>query len=77
MITATICFSVLASGAVARIEKVLNPSSNVDSIIRLVSDTMNTLIGLLAGFIAGRTQLNKPRDNQEADQDDVTKPYNK
>jgi hypothetical protein len=77
MISATICFSVLASGAIATIEKVLNPSANVDSIIRLVSDTLNTLIGLLAGFIAGRTQLGKTKDNQEADQDDVTKPYNK
>lgn len=55
LIAATICFSVLASGAAVALLAFIHPEVNTDGIIGTISDVINTLIGLLAGFLAGRT----------------------
>jgi hypothetical protein len=55
LIAGTICFSVISAGAVIALAKLLNPDSDTSTATNIISDTINTLIGLLAGFLAGRT----------------------
>jgi hypothetical protein len=55
LIACTICFAVLASGATVAITRITNPDTDVAGATNIISDTINTLIGLLAGFLAGRT----------------------
>jgi len=40
----------------------LNPGELVEGPVRLITDMMNTLIGLLAGFMVGRTRTVVTRD---------------
>lgn len=58
MIAGTVCFVVLGSGFTALVIEVINPDVDTAPIIRQVSDIVSTLIGLLAGFLAGRTDAN-------------------
>lgn len=55
IITGTICISVIATGAVTTVFVFINPGADVSGPARLIADVLNTLIGLLAGFLAGRT----------------------
>lgn len=56
MIAGTICFALLASGAtIAFIEIRSNGEADTAVAFKSVQDVLNTLIGLLAGFLAGRT----------------------
>lgn len=55
IIASTVCFSVLASGATVVAVKFLHPEADVSQVVGTISDILNTLIGLLAGFLAGRT----------------------
>jgi hypothetical protein len=56
MIAGTICFSVLAAGATVGIIEITNPTVDTSQAVGMIADVINTLIGLLAGFLAGRTQ---------------------
>lgn len=64
MIAATICFSVISAGATIGIIEIWNPEKDTTKAVGAVSDVINTLIGLLAGFLAGRTQ--GWRDDEES-----------
>lgn len=59
MIAGTICFGLLATGAITAIFIFANPGANIEAPARLIADVTNTLIGLLAGFLAGRTESTK------------------
>jgi hypothetical protein len=54
-IAATICFAVIATGAITAVYAFVNPGADISGPARLIADIINTLIGLLAGFLAGRT----------------------
>lgn len=54
-ISFTVCFSVLASGALVGLLALLQPQRDTSIMVGAISDVINTLIGLLAGFLAGRT----------------------
>lgn len=56
LIAGTICFTVLASGATVALVRIWHPDSDTTVATNILSDTINTLIGLLAGFLAGRTE---------------------
>jgi hypothetical protein len=55
LIAATICFATLASGAWLAILAMTQPTRDVSQGFATIADVINTLIGLLAGFLAGRT----------------------
>lgn len=55
IIAITICFAVLASGAWLALLAFAQPDRDVSAGFSAVADVINTLIGLLAGFLAGRT----------------------
>jgi hypothetical protein len=71
MITGTICGSVILSGAAIAIIKLFNPETNIDSLVGGLTDVIVTLVGLLAGFLAGRTdaqmQTKKSEENAPLD----------
>jgi fructose-specific phosphotransferase system IIC component len=58
VIAGTICFSVIATGAITAVYVFVNPGADISGPARLIADVINTLIGLLAGFLAGRTDSN-------------------
>ena len=58
MIAGTVCFAVLATGGTLIVVEILNPGADTSLASRQVTDVINTLIGLLAGFLAGRTDAN-------------------
>lgn len=57
IIAGTVCFSVLAAGATIAIIEIVHPSSNTDLVVTKLGGVINTLIGLMAGFLAGRTDV--------------------
>ena len=71
IIAFTICFAVVATGTWTAIYLFLNPGANVDAPVRLIADVMNTLIGLLAGFLAGSTTVNSVKKEPDAPPPDV------
>lgn len=56
MIAGTICFAVLAAGATIGIIEIKDSGSDTSTAYKSLQDVINTLIGLLAGFLAGRTE---------------------
>lgn len=55
LIAATVCFCVLAAGGAVTVLAFVHPEVNTTAVVGTISDVINTLIGLLAGFLAGRT----------------------
>jgi hypothetical protein len=55
MVAATVCIAILSSGAVIVIVEITNPETDTESGLRTITGIINTLIGLLAGFLAGKT----------------------
>jgi hypothetical protein len=64
VITFTVCFGVLASGVTIAILAIFRPSIDITLWASRITGIMNTMIGLLAGFLAGRTDyktsINQP-----------------
>lgn len=56
LVAFTVCASVAGAGIALILVFFLNPDANLAAAWGLVTDSINTLIGLLAGFIAGRTE---------------------
>jgi len=57
LVAGTISISVLAAGAtIAVVEVVSGGKADTSIVVAKLSDVINTMIGLLAGFIAGRTE---------------------
>ena len=83
MVAGTVCFAVLATGAALTISELLDPETDTSGAVRAVTGVINTLIGLMAGFLAGRTTVStirsegplerqpEPRDDGEQDPDDT------
>jgi hypothetical protein len=63
MITGTVCFSVLASGMVIGVIAFFHPDSDVSVWVSKTSGIINTMVGLLAGFLAGRAVNGKKDDD--------------
>jgi hypothetical protein len=74
VIVSTVAFSVLASGTALFLITILVPDRDTQAGFHALGDVINTLIGLLAGFMAGRTDaaLARQRYAQATEQVDVT-----
>jgi len=68
LIAGTVCFMVFAAAASIVVVEIVNPKIDTSNASRQIADVINTLIGLLAGFLAGRTDYNlsqgKHRDEE-------------
>jgi hypothetical protein len=58
MIAGTICVATLSYGVVVSILVLFEPEKNHGPAVALLAQTFQLLVGLLAGFIAGRTEKN-------------------
>jgi hypothetical protein len=58
MIASTVCLVVVGGVATIVVVEILHPQTSTDAAVASINDIVNTLIGLLAGFLAGRTDLN-------------------
>jgi uncharacterized membrane protein HdeD (DUF308 family) len=56
-ITFTVCVSVMASGIVIALVSLLHPDKDVSVWISRITGIINTMIGVMAGFLAGRTDV--------------------
>ena len=54
-ITFTVCFGVLASGLTITTIAVFRPDVDITVWVSRITGLLNTMVGLLAGFLAGRT----------------------
>lgn len=68
MISGTICFGLVATGAIAAVFAFVHPDADLSGPSRFIADVVNTLIGLLAGFLAGRTDANLATRKAEPDE---------
>lgn len=64
MIATTICLAVLIGLCSVVVIAVLNPDADTRAASSAIADVINTLIGLLAGFLAGRTNRNVGSSDQ-------------
>ena len=60
LIAGTICLTVLLAGAGVAIVELLQPDRDTSRAVAMIADTLNTLIGLLAGYVAGRQTRTPP-----------------
>ena len=63
-ITFTVCFGVLASGMTVALIEIFHPGTDVTVWVTRITGIFNTMIGLLAGFLAGRTDTAILKNNQ-------------
>lgn len=64
-VTFTVCFGVLASGATIGLISLIHPSTDISNWVARIAGILNTMIGLLAGFLAGRTDREQLRGPNE------------
>lgn len=64
LIASTICFTVLATGFTIGLLAVIRPETDTSNAGRVITDIINTLLGLLSGFLAGRTDLLRERERE-------------
>jgi hypothetical protein len=55
MVAGTICFTVISGGTAVIILEIVRPDVDTSAATRSLVGIVNTLIGLLAGFLAGKT----------------------
>lgn len=65
MVTMTVCVAILASGVTIVVVELTNPQTDTEAGLRTITGIINTLIGLIAGFLAGKTgsTLDKKADD--------------
>jgi len=57
MIAGTVCFAVLAGGALIAVLVFVRPEVDVTKGVNSIRDIIGTLLGLVSGFLAGRNQF--------------------
>jgi len=55
MVAGTVCFTVLFSGVLVGIVVLFRPETDVTIWVTRTTNIINTMIGLLAGYLAGRS----------------------
>jgi len=68
MVAATVCGYVVVTGAVIILLVIVRPDHDYTNAARNIADVVNTLIGLMAGFLAGRTDVLVARQKQAEEQ---------
>lgn len=66
MIAITVCASVIASGVIISIIMIKDPHADLTVWISRITGTVNTMVGLLAGFLAGKQSRETEASDGEA-----------
>lgn len=61
LIAGTVCMMLLGGGLLIGVLLIAQPGREYTALIKTISDVVNTLIGLLAGFLAGRSDAMRKR----------------
>jgi hypothetical protein len=69
MIAGTICSTVVLGSVSLIAFRIFNPEAGVSPALAALTDIINTLIGLLAGFLAGRTEMNVKKSETDVTTD--------
>jgi hypothetical protein len=71
MIAGTICAGLVFTGMAATVFAFIHPDADLGGPARYIADITNTLIGLMAGFLAGSTdKLLRRRQTEEPNEGD-------
>jgi hypothetical protein len=65
MVTGTVCLAILASGVTIVVVEITNPQIDTEAGLRSITGIINTLIGLIAGFLAGKTGSTLEREKED------------
>jgi flagellar basal body-associated protein FliL len=65
LIASTICFFVVATGVALAFLAFIHPEQDTSHAAQVVIDVINMLFGLMAGFLAGRTDYLRVREERE------------
>jgi hypothetical protein len=65
LVAGTICAGVLLGGAALIVSAFVQPEVDVSGGARAVAGVINTLVGLLAGFLAGKTGAQAGRNGDD------------
>jgi len=68
MVAATVCGSVVVGGGAIILLAFFQPEFDTSNSARQIADLLNTLIGLLAVFLAGRTDAAATRRKREEEE---------
>lgn len=71
LVGVTVCGYVVFSTTVIVIVAIISPDVELADAARNIADIINTLIGLLAGFLAGRTELSNKLSKGEEPREDA------
>jgi uncharacterized membrane protein HdeD (DUF308 family) len=64
-LTLTVCFSLIASGLVVAIIAFVHPNKDLSLWVSRITGIINTMIGVIAGFLAGRTEMTSRKNSEE------------
>ena len=67
MVTFTVCFSVLASGATLAVVAFVNPEADFGLWTSRIAGILNTMLGVMAGYLAGRTDAATRKRDEPAE----------
>lgn len=65
MIAVTVCLLVVVSAVGIFVVELVNPNTDTHAAAQVISGVLNTLIGLVAGFLAGHTDRKARSRNDE------------
>lgn len=63
IITGTVCFSVLSIGFTIGVILIVQPATDLSPWLGRFTNLLSGLIGLLAGYLAGRTRSSSDQDH--------------
>jgi hypothetical protein len=65
IIASTICGAILIAVVGVFVLRIAQPKTDLAGIVGNLGDVINTMVGLLAGFLAGKTGARRRREDDE------------
>lgn len=65
MIAGTVCAAILVTIVALSVSEFYHPNTDTSKVAGAIVNVINTMIGLLAGFLAGRTRTRKKNGDPE------------
>jgi hypothetical protein len=69
VIVFTVCFAVIATGLLVALSTFINPEVDTSRWVIRTTGVINTMIGLVGGWFAGRADYQVMKEQRDADRD--------